>query len=98
MRLIDADAVGSIENLDNYSAFAAGLGTVRDVQDVLIDAPTIDAEPVVHAHWVKSFVPYESSGVVPEWHCSACRVIRRYFSSSAQYCCCGAKMDEEVVK
>lgn len=47
MRLIDADQVASIENLDQYSDLAAALGDVQTVRDILSDAPTIDAVPVV---------------------------------------------------
>ena len=47
MRLVDADQASSIENLDQYSDLAAGLGDVQTVRDILADAPTIDAVPVV---------------------------------------------------
>lgn len=55
MRLIDADQVASIENLDQYSDLAAALGDVQTVRDILSDAPTIDAVPVTRCkgcqHW-----------------------------------------------
>ena len=47
MKLIDADRAASIENLDQYSDLAAALGDVQTVRDILSDAPTIDAVPVV---------------------------------------------------
>ena len=47
MRLIDADQAASIGNLDQYSDLAAALGDVQTVRDILSDAPTIDAVPVV---------------------------------------------------
>ena len=47
MRLIDADRAASIENLDQYSDLAAALGDVQTVRDILSDAPTIPAVPVV---------------------------------------------------
>ena len=47
MRLIDADQASSIENLDQYSDLAAALGDVQTVRDILADAPTISAVPVV---------------------------------------------------
>lgn len=47
MRLIDADQAASIENLDQYSDLEAALGDVQTVRDILSDAPTIDAVPVV---------------------------------------------------
>ena len=49
--------------------------------------PTVDAVPVVHAHYVKG-----SNG---EWYCSNCRRIDDKYSV-ARYCWnCGAKMDGE---
>ena len=57
-RYIDADKAGSIENLDDYSAFAAGVGDVRDVQDVLADATTADAAPVVHGRYCIDIVDF----------------------------------------
>ena len=47
MRLIDADRAASIENLDQYSDLEAALGDVQTVRDILADAPTISAVPVV---------------------------------------------------
>ena len=53
MRLIDADRAASIENLDQYSELAAVLGDVQTVRDILADAPTIDAVPVVRCRECK---------------------------------------------
>ena len=53
MRLIDADQAASIENLDQYSDLAAALGDMQTVRDILLDAPTIDAEPVVRCRECK---------------------------------------------
>lgn len=52
MRLIDADALkASIEEKDRYNLG----GTNRIIVcGMLDDAPTIDAEPVKHARWVKT--------------------------------------------
>lgn len=55
MRLIDADWAASIENLDQYSDLAAALGDVQTVRDILSDAPTIDAVPVVRCKNCKHF-------------------------------------------
>lgn len=54
MRLIDADQASSIENLDQYSDLAAALGDVQTVRDILSDAPTIDAVPVVRCRECKN--------------------------------------------
>ena len=53
MRLIDADRAASIENLDQYSDLAAALGDVQTVRDILSDAPTISAVPVVRCRECK---------------------------------------------
>lgn len=55
MRLIDADQTASIENLDQYSDLAAALGDVQTVRDILSDAPTIDAVPVVRCRECKHY-------------------------------------------
>ena len=55
MRLIDADQAASIENLDQYSDLAAALGDVQTVRDILSDAPTISAVPVVRCRECKSY-------------------------------------------
>ena len=62
------------------------------------DAPTLDVQPVVHAHWVACEDEYEY--VLDEYKCSACGGIQ-FFAIEPQengwkYCPnCGAKMDEE---
>lgn len=55
MRLIDADQASSIENLDQYSDLAAALGDVQTVRDILSDAPTIDAVPVVRCRECENY-------------------------------------------
>ena len=51
------------------------------------ELPTVDAAPVVHAHYVKG-----SNG---EWYCSNCKRIDEKYSV-ARYCWyCGAKMNDE---
>ena len=55
MRLIDADQASSIENLDQYSDLAAVLGDVQTVRDILADAPTIDAVPVVRCRECENY-------------------------------------------
>lgn len=66
--------------------------TLFELQDERL-APTVDAEPVVHGHWV-------DNGIV--WSCSACGKMPTYGMGYVQarnelyaYCPhCGAKMDE----
>ena len=73
MRLIDADRAASIENLDQYSDLAAALGDVQTVRDILSDAPTIDAVPVVrcrecrHRYTMNCSMYYECSQCGGQW-------------------------------
>ena len=79
MRLIDADAI-SLE------------GTISDVVEEILNAPTIDAAPVVHGEWIHSRT--QSEFAVSK--CSICG--KEQFSIShvvagGNYCPnCGAKM------
>lgn len=76
MRLIDADRL--LETL-NQGAFSS-------IRKVINREPTIDAEPVVHGHWVT-----ENSTPFPI--CSNCNTVS---SCCSPYCGgCGAKMDGE---
>lgn len=62
--------------------------------DAMDDMPTIDAEPVRHAHWIDAFV-----ADMPVQVCSLCNVFfpLAYTGGGHHYCpSCGAKMDEEV--
>ena len=92
-RLIDADAV--IKELDEYerevgvrcgNEFLAGVDIAREL---IVKAPTIDAEPVRHGRWING-------------ECSECGEHAPYWSMSttyykSPYCyLCGAKMDLEV--
>lgn len=53
MRLIDADALK--EDALLTSVFRASLGDVRDVEDLIDDAPTIDAVEVVRCRYCKRY-------------------------------------------
>ena len=94
MRLIDADALkASIEEKDRYNLGGENRIIVCGMLD---DAPTIDAEPVKHGHWIDDH-DYAI--------CSLCdRVIYDAYyefrdkndASFHNYCpYCGAKMDGE---
>ena len=73
MRLIDADQTAGIENLDQYSDLAAALGDMQTVRDILSDAPTIDAVPVVrccecrHRYTMNCSMYYECSQCGGQW-------------------------------
>lgn len=99
MRLIDADALKfptAKVKLDDVGlaiidGYHMAIETVRN-------APTIDAEPVVHARWTRKYEKQAVFGV--EYFCSRCDCeiavdgIYTPFASGWCYCPrCGAKMD-----
>ena len=105
MRLIDADALreewiwGSTDRTSKVECI--------ELCD-LDNAPTIDAEPVVHAHWEEVY-GYVTPGGDPVWVCSNCgkgmhvwgveaSTYNRDISDSRQWVACpncGAKMNGE---
>ena len=94
MRLIDAEAFFE-EEFKRCGDFPL-VGTCSKDNEYLGNrlsvAPTIEAKPVVHAHWIsKNHHGYEWIFV-----CSNCDYIDGYaFNDRSNYCPnCGAKMDE----
>lgn len=93
MRLIDGnklynDIINNPSRLQDKGVFySAGSVDRRDeILDMIKDAPTIDAEPVVHAHY------YRNSAISMFPICSRCHMIN---AAQHSYCeSCGAKMDE----
>ena len=95
MRLIDADAL-----LEDGIRIRQGLNEdgilyipMRDVNQSIKKAPTVDAAPVVHGRWInwgKSGTPtYENYGT-----CSVCHEDAEIHTEHRNYCPnCGAKMD-----
>ncbi len=84
MRLIDANALEEIldEEFRNYSSFAKLL-LISFAKRLLSDAPTIEAKPVKHGHWVKQMNGFDE--------CSECKY---HGSMVFRYCPnCGAKME-----
>lgn len=69
----------------------------NDICEMLKSAPTIDAEPVVHAHWIER-ITYERGK--SDYVCSACNYEKNFYQvllPFVNYCPhCGAKMDEEA--
>ena len=67
--------------------------------DMIIEAPTVDAEPVRHGHWIEDHM---------NWKCSCCGIVfkdelERIISYDGHYMpnhCpnCGAKMDLEEIE
>ena len=81
MRLIDAD----------YASDAVGFDEFTETLDMM---PTVDAKPVVHAHWI-------DNGRDKSFTCSNCKsgCLLNYEADyhKSDYCPhCGAKMDEVV--
>ena len=90
MRLIDADRAASIENLDQYSDLAAALGDVQTVRDILSDAPTIDAVPVVRCQECR----YYPTAKVNEKGFLICPASGMEITET-DYCSYGERMDKE---
>lgn len=109
MRLIDADVLPLEEDKHGvlngiYFVGRSSGKTMRQVKTALAtminNAPTVDARPVVHAHWVQRF----DDGA---WVCSRCRSINKNIEPDTQaaiyprcyiganFCPeCGATMDD----
>ena len=104
MRLIDADALyqsfgasGNCNNcpLDAYRCQYYNEHTLMDFCERIDDAPTVDAEPVRHGHWV-DMGDFEQCSVC---HGTQLKEIQTYYGKATwiktPYCPnCGAKMDE----
>lgn len=74
MRLIDADALNFEEK------------TITEIVEMIDDAPTVDAAPVVHGRWIK--------GICNIYVCDRCGNTITSDIDPSDYCCdCGAKMD-----
>ena len=95
-RLIDADALmknideqlASHDGLDMFDKETVYLIGVNDVTSYIVSAPTVDAESVRHAHWVRTDKTDKFT-----WECSECGYGLTDYKLS--YCYdCGAKMDE----
>lgn len=99
MRLIDADALKTKIQKIKAEALEHGFAPESVCGDILLNfldnAPTIEAKPVVHAHW--------KGGMVTPLHCSNCgeKALGTYFEEEfmSNYCpYCGAQMDFSEVK
>lgn len=96
MRLIDADALYDIV-IDSIKPMTTNEAIIlQDFVALLEDAPTVDAEPIVHGHWVRDFSITEDTF----YKCSVCGrqecLMEKYDPKvEMPYCHCGAKMDEE---
>lgn len=96
IRLIDADALLESGICAEYGYNDNGLLLIpmRDVTNSIRNAPTIDAEPVRHGHWIKVLV---GNGLVSTIRCSECDNCDNPSYIPGNYCWfCGAKMDGEA--
>lgn len=92
-RLIDADdLIGMVKPIVEEDEFrACTIKTMKMIiLDMIDDAPTADATPVVHGHWIgKPLAGYSTV------KCSACGSAFVENNGKWKYCPdCGAKMDE----
>lgn len=97
VRLINADELIKDIERDRQIAKQFFLGVDRaidvmfdSVKDSILDAPTVDAVPIVHGHWDDSL-----DGITP--YCSVCHRTHRGMNRTPDYCPnCGATMKNEV--
>lgn len=95
MRLIDADSLKTVMCSSVCGFVQPQLCTCGCAQALAIDnAPTIEAEPIRHGHWILPDICYE------DIECSVCHAymplpISFDYRPTYKYCpMCGAKMDE----
>ena len=82
MRLVDADMLIKTIPTEEINARMA-----------IATAPTIEAEPIKHAHWIHEHLASTNGGSYAVVRCSNC--LSQYPITEENYCPnCGAKMDE----
>lgn len=90
MRLIDADELEKTLGdwiREHWTEAFTGDDVGSEFIDMIDHEETIDAAPVIHAHWIRKFLVQKGC-----YECSNCR---RYSTLGTNYCgSCGAKMDE----
>ena len=86
-RLIDANALDTRERGNNSQCTMWW-----NIRKIINEAPTVDAKPVVHAHWVSKDT-MEKSPYAKNHYCSNCKVD---VIECGNFCTnCGAQMDEK---
>lgn len=104
-RLIDADALeqcflGICDMCEGKDSNMCRACAADDMKELLEDAPTIDAVPVVHGEWVQQYEnePSFDGRTVVRRHYVICSNCRSWYSPNVRmkFCPnCGAKMDLE---
>lgn len=90
-RLIDANEAIEIAK-EYYWVFERSRANLADLREVLKDCTTIEAKPVVHAHWVSKDT-MEKFPYAKNHYCSNCKVD---VIECGNFCTnCGAQMDEK---
>lgn len=97
-KVIDALRLHAYPIIGRFDVQEKGLD-LYTIHLALRDLDRVDAEPVIHAHWI---IIYESSAGVTDARCSNCGYESLAYENdvhtdeNCNYCpCCGAKMDEE---
>lgn len=100
MRLIDADALKTKIQKIKAEALEHGFAPESVCGDILLNfldnAPTIEAKPIVHAHWISEDEAEELGHLEWSYGCSNCKEIFWDCTESFafSYCPhCGAQMD-----
>ena len=99
-RLIDANPLvkgmkGRLKSYEKeYGYLSDFVSGYEEAIDDVVDTPTVEAKPVVHAHWIyhmDDLFPAESTQ-----ECSHCHIEVSATIEAENYCpSCGAQMDEE---
>lgn len=96
MRLIDADAVLKVPNVNWVHEFDETGTSIRYKAvplEAIEKAPTIEAEPVRHGEWVECMTYVEDGYYDIKYKCSECG---RCEPLKQPYCNCGVRMDGGV--
>ncbi len=99
MRLIDADKINTKDVIGGASEFANDIR--KAMQDLIDNAPTVDAEPLRHGKWIAVDDEYMDETL---YKCSECHedfvtIDGMPAQNLYKYCPnCGAKMQEECKK
>lgn len=100
MRPIDADELlehkfkSASERMDLSVAYMSGWNDAIDA--IIENAPTIEAEPVRHGHWIKKDHVFSKDTGIYRYECSECHCTDEHNEDrEVPYCWqCGALMDE----